>query len=182
MTRQAGGIEYQYQPKAVKNLNLRITAQGQVRVSGPRGLSPARADAFVASRAAWIRQARQRALERARQDALPPPDPRQALALFGQVSEEIFPLFAPVLGGQRPRLQVRDMKTRWGSCSPARRQITLNLRLASKPRPLVEYVVLHEYCHFVHPNHQAGFWALMERLMPDCKARRRALRQTEAEK
>ena len=179
--RSVNGIEYRYQTKAVKNLNLHVTAQGQVWVSAPRGLDARRADAFVASRAGWIAQARQRALERARQDALPPPDPRQALALFTQVSEEIFPLFATVLGGQRPRLLVRDMKTRWGSCSPGRRQITLNLRLAAKPRPLVEYVVLHEYCHFIHPNHQAGFWALMESLMPDCRARRRALRLGDGE-
>lgn len=47
-----------------------------------------------------------------------------------------------------PVLKVRQMKTRWGVCVPAKRQITFSLRLAEKPRAAVEYVVLHEYAHF----------------------------------
>ncbi len=74
----------------------------------------------------------------------------EALALFTELSDAVFPLFARVLDGRPPVLKVRQMKTRWGVCAPARRQITLNLRLAEKPRAAAEYVVLHEYAHFVH--------------------------------
>ena len=45
-----------------------------------------------------------------------------------------------------------------------------------KPLPAQEYVVLHEYVHFLHPNHGPAFHAEMARLMPDDKARRRLLR------
>ena len=45
-----------------------------------------------------------------------------------------------------------------------------------KPRAALEYVVLHEYVHFLHPNHQAGFHAEMARLMPDYLARRALLK------
>ena len=107
----------------------------------------------------------------------PLPDKAAALERFTGVSEQYFPLFEQVLNGQRPELKVRDMTTRWGVCAPGKRRITLNLRLAARPQEQVEYVVLHEYCHFVHPNHQAEFWALMTRLMPDWKQRRKALRE-----
>ena len=96
----------------------------------------------------------------------------EALALFTELSDAVFPLFARVLDGRPPVLKVRQMKTRWGVCAPARRQITLNLRLAEKPRAAAEYVVLHEYAHFVHPNHSPAFWAVVARYMPDYKAAR----------
>ncbi len=100
----------------------------------------------------------------------------EALALFTELSDAVFPLFARVLDGRPPVLKVRQMKTRWGVCAPARRQITLNLRLAEKPRAAAEYVVLHEYAHFVHPNHSPAFWAVVARYMPDYKARRTLLK------
>jgi len=175
--RRSAGIEYWLEHKAVKNLNLRIRPDGQVHLSVPRRTSAARADAFVAEKAGWILQAQARLAQKQQaQTAAPLPTKEEALALFTRVSEQYFPLFAGVLGGQRPLIKVRNMTTRWGSCAPAKRQITFSLQLAAKPLPLVEYVVLHEYCHFVHPNHQAGFWALMEQLMPDCRQRRKALR------
>lgn len=176
-TRTAGGLAYTLERKRVKNLNLRVRPDGSVWASAPRRASGASVDAFVAARADWVR--RQQAVLRAAAEAEaaePLPGRQAALALFEEVSAEIFPLFRGVLGGRPPELRVRQMTSRWGVCCPAKRRITLALRLAGKPRPLVEYVVLHEYCHFVHPDHQAGFWALLEGYMPDAKARRRALR------
>lgn len=176
--RFAGGVSYTLQRKQVRNINLRIRPDGSVHVSAPRRTAVSAVDAFVASRAAWV--AKQQTLLAARaaaQQAGPLPDRQEALALFSQVSAKYFPLFGQVLGGRPPELRVRSMTSRWGVCHPAKRRITLALQLAAKPLPLVEYVVLHEYCHFVHPDHQAGFWALLEGYMPDARARRAALRR-----
>lgn len=175
--RTAGGVQYEFVRKRVKNINLRVRADGSVAVSAPAYLPAAQADAFVAGRAQWIEQARRRALARAEREQRPCAfTPQQALALFTQISDEIFPLFAGVLGGRRPTLKVRRMKTRWGVCVPAKRQITFSLRLAEQPRAAIEYVVLHEYAHFVRADHSPAFWAVVERLMPDYKARRSLLR------
>lgn len=126
--------------------------------------------------ARWIEAARVRALARGEEEQRPCSVSREdALALFTQVSDAVFPLFAQVLNGQRPVLKVRQMKTRWGVCVPAKRQITFSLRLAEKPRAAVEYVVLHEYAHFVRADHSPAFWAVVARYMPDYKARRRLL-------
>ena len=92
------------------------------------------------------------------------------------MSAQVFPCFSGVLGGVRPTLKVRRMKTRWGVCMPGKRQITLNLRLAEKPLAAVEYVVVHEYAHFVHCDHSPAFWAVVARILPDYKARRALLR------
>ena len=175
--RRAGGVEYTLTRKRVKNLNLRLAPDGSVRASAPLRASGAAVDAFVAAHAGWVQKAlaRQQAAEAARA-ALPTPTAAECLPLFEAVSEQVFPRFEKVLGGKKPVLKVRDMRTRWGSCHPAKRQITLAARLALQPPEAIEYVVVHEYCHFVHPDHQAGFWALVESLLPDYKARRALLR------
>ena len=175
--RRAGGVEYTLTRKRVKNLNLRLAPDGSVRASAPLRASGAAVDAFVAAHAGRVQKAlsRQQAAEAARA-ALPTPTAAECLPLFEAVSERVFPRFEKVLGGKKPVLKVRDMRTRWGSCHPAKRQITLAARLALQPPQAIEYVVVHEYCHFVHPDHQAGFWALVESLLPDYKARRALLR------
>ena len=174
--RAAGGVRYEFKRKRVKNINLRVRADGSVAVSAPLGAPLAQVDAFVAGRARWIEAARVRALARGEEEQRPCSVSREdALALFTQVSDAVFPLFAQVLNGQRPVLKARQMKTRWGVCVPAKRQITFSLRLAEKPRAAVEYVVLHEYAHFVRADHSPAFWAVVARYMPDYKARRRLL-------
>lgn len=169
-------MRYEFKRKRVKNINLRVRADGSVAVSAPLGAPLAPGGAFVAGRARWIEAARVRALARGEEEQRPCSVSREdALALFTQVSDAVFPLFAQVLNGQRPVLKVRQMKTRWGVCVPAKRQITFSLRLAEKPRAAVEYVVLHEYAHFVRADHSPAFWAVVARYMPDYKARRRLL-------
>lgn len=73
------------------------------------------------------------------------------------------------------RLQIRGQRTLWGSCSQ-RGSISLNWKLLFLPPELVEYVLLHELAHTVHPDHSSAFWALLEALCPHSRRRRAALR------
>lgn len=177
MQRTAGGVEYILTRKRVKNLNLRVRPDGAVAVSAPGRVPLREVDAFVAARAPWVRKTQAALFARAEAEAAEPvPDKAECFALFQSVSDEVFPLFQTVLQGRKPVLKVRDMRTRWGTCHVQKQQITLACRLAAKPRPAVEYVVVHEYCHFVHPNHQPQFWALVSSILPDYKARRALLK------
>lgn len=74
-----------------------------------------------------------------------------------------------------PVLKVRTMKSRWGSCQPQRGIITLNSRLIEAPRNAIEYVVLHEFTHFIHPNHSKQFWNFVTMMMPDWRERKKGL-------
>lgn len=175
--RVAGGVTYELTRKRVRNLNLRVRADGTVAVSAPPRAAAGAVDAFVAGRAGWIEAARARAAARAQAEAARPlPDAETALALFAASSARIWPLFADRLPAP-PEIRVREMRSRWGVCCPAKNRITLALRLAARDEELIDYVMLHEYCHFIHPDHQPAFWALVARHMPDWKARRARLRE-----
>ncbi|HIX65680.1 MAG TPA: M48 family metallopeptidase [Candidatus Anaerotruncus excrementipullorum] len=176
--RQAEGIDYRLTRKPVKNLNLRVSAQGEVAVSAPRWVPLQEVDRFVASRRAWILAARERMELRAQQEAQARAEDysdEECLRLFGRISDEIWPQFQGQIPRQ-PQLRVRWMKSRWGVCHPGKGYITLNKRLMGQPLAAVEYVVLHEYVHFLEPNHQAGFHREMARRMPDYRERRKLLR------
>lgn len=79
-------------------------------------------------------------------------------------------------GLPEPRLTIRRMRRRWGSCS-ARARITLNLHLIKTPTAMLDYVIAHELCHLRELNHSPRFYALMDEAMPDWREHRRALRQ-----
>ena len=169
-----GEMPYRLQNKQVKNINLRICPDGEIRVSAPRRMPVAEVEAFLLSRTAWIMENRQKML--ARPAPQNPPPAEECLALFLGISDRVFPLFFDLLGGQKPCIQVKSMKSRWGVCHPQKRILVFSTRLALMPMEAIEYVVLHEYVHFLHPNHQAGFHAEMARLMPDYRRRRKLLR------
>ena len=63
------------------------------------------------------------------------------------------------------------MKSIWGSCTPAKNSITLNRKLIHYPFEFIEYVVLHEFVHFIQPNHSKAFYNIIENYMPDYKTR-----------
>ncbi len=169
MQRTSAGIAYELTYKRVKNINLRVT-EDQVRVSAPKRFGVREIDALVASRAAWIESARQRMASRA--PAICEKSPEECASMLLSVCERVFPLFQGLIA-DRPAMKVRAMKSRWGVCHYFKNTIVLNAQLADMPSEFIEYVVAHEYAHFIHHDHQAGFHALMSRVMPDYKFRRK---------
>lgn len=67
------------------------------------------------------------------------------------------------------RWSVRDMKSRWGSCTPASKSIRLSSRLASYPENCAVYVAIHELCHLIERSHNARFHSLVEAACPSWK-------------
>ena len=73
------------------------------------------------------------------------------------------------------KISIRDMRSRWGSCS-RKGNISLNLQLIKLNENCIRQVIIHEMCHLVYFNHQAGFYALMEEMMPDWKTWKKQLK------
>ncbi len=81
----------------------------------------------------------------------------------------------PVMGVKVKEWQIKQMKTRWGSCNIAARRIWLNLELIKKPAICLEYVVVHELVHLLESSHNARFKSYMDRFMPNWREHKRLL-------
>lgn len=75
-------------------------------------------------------------------------------------------------------VRVKDQRTLWGSCGQDG-VLRLDRKLARVPKPVFEYVVVHELCHLQHRDHSSAFWALVAELLPDFAERKEWLDQHE---
>lgn len=74
-----------------------------------------------------------------------------------------------------PEIQLREMVSRWGSCSPKKGFMTFNTALIAMPVSCIEYVVTHEFTHFLYPNHSKKFYQQLATFMPDWEERKKRL-------
>ena len=74
------------------------------------------------------------------------------------------------------RLRTRKMSSRWGVCNKKSMTITLNTNLISKEVHLIDYVIVHELCHFKHMDHSPAYWKYVEGFYPYYKKARKELK------
>ena len=74
-----------------------------------------------------------------------------------------------------PEILLREMVSRWGSCSPKKGFVTFNTALIAMPVSCIEYVVTHEFTHFLYPNHSKKFYQQLATFMPDWEERKKRL-------
>ena len=98
---------------------------------------------------------------------------KRAIEILGRYTEKCY-VVASRHGISEPVINVRSMRSRWGSCSPAGR-ITLNLKLVQLPVQCIEYVIMHELCHLKYPNHSRQFYSFLTRCLPDWRKRKETL-------
>jgi hypothetical protein len=97
------------------------------------------------------------------------PAPRIKRYLRNLSKEYIFPLAeekAKSLGKQPCGINIRDTKSRWGSCSNEGR-LSFSWRLIFAPPEAMDYVIAHEVAHLVHMNHSKAFWNTCRSLCED---------------
>jgi hypothetical protein len=80
------------------------------------------------------------------------------------------------IGRKLARVGVREMQSRWGSCS-GRGNLSFSWRLVLAPEPVIDYVVAHEVAHLAEMNHGPRFWRLVESLSPDSATARAWLKR-----
>ena len=81
---------------------------------------------------------------------------------------------ASVYGFKYNSIRIRNMKSRWGSCSP-KKNLCFNLKLMNFNSKIIEYVIIHELCHLKFMNHSKNYWNLVESIQPDFRIYRTEL-------
>jgi hypothetical protein len=172
------GISVTVTRKNMKSIRLKVKSpHGNVCVSAPFYISDAELQAFIEPRVKWIKTQQKRIAEspsaRAEQAS------KEEIEAWRSVIKACVPplveQWSNILGVKPKSIAYRNMKSRWGSCQPGTGRVCFNIRLALYPPECLEYVVVHELCHFLEPNHGPGFHALMDKVMPDWPARKKKL-------
>ncbi len=192
--------------KRVRNLNLRVRADGSVALSIPVHTTAGRAQAFLDERTAWIRTNVEKRRAQARERELAKGHLRRTYPLWGKLVElaegeglseeqiegiyrdelerklpEIVMWMESQIGAHANKWRLRSMKSRWGSCTPKSGWIRINTRLAAYPPECLSYVVAHELAHLLEPSHNARFHAIVARAIADEKAIMARLRKPPVE-
>ncbi len=97
---------------------------------------------------------------------------KQLKLLLFQLSEQALPLFS---GVKMPEIRLRLMRATWGNCRAKSGILTFNSRLACYPVFCIEYIVMHEFSHFLFADHSAHFYAALSERMHDWKERKQYL-------
>jgi predicted metal-dependent hydrolase len=84
--------------------------------------------------------------------------------------------YSEQMGVEYEKLELRNQRTRWGSCSTGG-TISLNWRLIMAPPGVVDYLVVHELAHLTEQNHGREFWRLVGEYIPDYKGKARWLEE-----
>ena len=76
-----------------------------------------------------------------------------------------------------PKLEIKQYKSRWGTCVPNKQTIMLNIALIHVPLNLIEYVIFHELAHFVYLDHQPHFHHFLQKFVKNEKELKKELNQ-----
>ncbi|ASS66981.1 SprT family zinc-dependent metalloprotease [Paenibacillus sp. FSL R5-0407] len=98
----------------------------------------------------------------------------KATRIFEESLEKQY-LLVQKYGIQRPKIEQRVMKARWGSALIDSNTILLNSELIKAPKHCIDYVVLHELIHFQYNDHKDSFYNMLFSLMPDWGKRKAML-------
>lgn len=173
------GLAVHVTRKRVKNINLRIKPPAaDVVVSAPFFTSDASIKRFVREKRSWVDRKREAVLATPRfSEELPS---QEEVALWRREVESAVPglivKWEAIVGVKAGKVAYRNMTSRWGSCNPKTGRICINIQLARYPAECLEYVVVHELCHLLERGHGKRFQDLMDRFLPDWRARRKQLR------
>ena len=79
--------------------------------------------------------------------------------------------YAPKVGVCPQAIDVRELGYRWASCSPSG-NLAFHWKCMMAPQTIIDYIVVHELCHFHHLDHSEAFWNEVDKVLPSFAERR----------
>lgn len=83
--------------------------------------------------------------------------------------------FAPKVGVKPGKIDVRELGNRWASCSPSG-AIAFHWKCMMAPPTIIDYIAVHELCHFHHLDHTEAFWNEVDKVLPSYRERKEWLK------
>lgn len=156
-----------------RRLKIQLDDDGRVFAYAPNRMAVKDIDHFVDANVEWITKHRAKLADKVR---LPYIDSQEQKRIARIIKARASAFLVGYDGKQPQRICVRNMTSRWGSCS-GKGNISLNVHLLDVEPELFEYVLIHELSHLYYMNHSQAFWNQVARYCPDYKEKRKALRK-----
>ena len=170
--------------KKARAISLRIYIGGQVRLRLPSRMRDSIAINFLTDRNSWLTEVLDK--KRIVREKIVGSSNAKKLENFSNEHYQSHKLAAQELVESKVshlnihnwpvgRISVKQMKTRWGSCS-TKTNLNFNYKILFLPADLQDYLIIHELCHLRHHNHSADFWSEVALMCSDYKTLDKKLR------
>lgn len=169
-------IKYDLEYKKVKNINLRIKSDCSVCVSANKRVTIKAIDDFVLSKADFILRALEKYKSNNAKEQRPYYTEDEVKELTLALCDKVYPYYQK-RGVRYPEIKFRKMVSRWGSCHTKKGILTFSTNLMYAPAECIEYVVWHEFTHFLQPNHSSKFYDELAKVCPNWKECRKKLKE-----
>lgn len=154
--------------KRARRMRLAIYCDGSFVVTAPRYASENIIEQFIIQKSQWIIDKLEYfksfsglvVLKSSKKDYIKYKE--QALALAQNRIEH----FNKIYGFKFNKINIKNQKTRWGSCSK-KGNLNFNYKIALISERLADYIIVHELCHLKEFNHSKKFWNLVAKSIPD---------------
>ena len=168
-------MEYRIAYSKRKTISISID-KGSVIVKAPLGTDRKTIESVLCKHSKWIEK--HLALQKKKEQMIGNLTPdnikdlkKKAKIYFKEKTE----YFANIMNLKYSRITITSAQKRLGSCS-SKGNISYSYRLMLYPEAAREYVVVHELAHLVEMNHSQRFYAIIEKVLPDYKIRKRLLK------
>ena len=168
-------LQYDYTVKKVKNINLRIRTDGSISVSSSAFVRERDIEDFLISKGDFILKAMDRFQAEKQLPTTKYYEEEELKSLILSLCKEIYPYFEK-MGIEYPEIKFRKMKSQWGSCYPKKHRLTFSTNLMYVPFECIEYVVCHEFTHFIVANHSHKFYEELSKICPRWKSLKKTLK------
>ena len=169
-------VYYNFEYKAVKNINVRIKSDGSVNVSANRRIKIETVEEFLLSKSAFILNAVDKYKNAEKTELIKYYTEEELKDLVYSMCESVYPYYKK-FGISYPTIKFRKMVSMWGNCRPQKGILTFNTNLVYAPCECIEYVVLHEFTHFLHSNHSEKFYRELANVCPEWLEKRKKLKE-----
>lgn len=161
----------------VRTMKLAVYHDGNFVVTVPRRIHESIIANFIVQKALWIIEK----IEYFKNNPRPKAVVHSASEIAEykkqakKILEERLPHFSTYYGVTYKNVVVKNITSRWGSCS-SKGNLNFNYKIATLTPELSDYIIVHELCHLKEMNHSRNFWNLVEKQIPHHRELRKQLK------
>ncbi|MGB7958015.1 MAG: M48 family metallopeptidase [Minisyncoccia bacterium] len=165
--------------RRTRRLRLAVSCDGSIVLTAPASLREGVAERFIFEKAEWLlsklhifSQFTANPISRYTKADYLRYKEEAAIFIAGKVRQ-----LNAVYGYRYGKINIKNQKTRWGSCSRGG-NLNFNYKILFLPEKMQDYIIAHEICHLKEFNHSKSFWSLVARVVPDHATVRKELKRS----